>query len=116
MSSSREKLWAPAPSPGRQPESMRIERQRPPSAAARIIKRSAALGAIALALILFMGAGDTLDKRFNTLGHKLMCKCGCNQVLLECNHVGCTYSDRMRNELAGSLQKGDNDDLALQAF
>ena len=41
----------------------------------------------------------------------LMCACGCNQVLLECNHVGCTYSDRMRDELAAGLERGDNDSL-----
>ncbi len=62
--------------------------------------------------IPFLGASD----RFSDLGHKLMCKCGCNQVLLECNHVGCTYSDRMREELTAALQRGDSDDLVLQAF
>ncbi len=71
---------------------------------------------IASLLAVFMGAGDTLEQRFNTDGHKLMCACGCNQVLLECNHVGCTYSDRMRDELSAGLQRGDNDDLILQAF
>jgi cytochrome c-type biogenesis protein CcmH len=65
-------------------------------------------------LILLLGAGD--DARFYQLGHKLMCVCSCNQVLLECNHVGCTYSDRMRTELAASLERGDSDDLTLQAF
>ena len=45
-----------------------------------------------------------------------MCVCGCNQVLLECNHVGCTYSDRMRDELAAEFDRGDSDDLVLQAF
>ena len=61
-----------------------------------------------------MGAGD--DARFTSLGHKLMCVCGCNQVLLECNHVGCQYSDRMRSELAANVERGDSDDLVLQAF
>ena len=45
-----------------------------------------------------------------------MCMCGCNQVLLECNHVGCTYSDRMRNELTAGIDRGDNDSLVLQSF
>ncbi len=45
-----------------------------------------------------------------------MCVCGCGQVLLECNHVGCQYSDRMRVELAAALDRGDNDDLTLQSF
>lgn len=70
--------------------------------------------ALGLAAMLLMGAGD--DARFNKLGHNLMCACGCRQVLLECNHVGCTYSDRMRDELSTALTRGDSDDLVLQAF
>jgi cytochrome c-type biogenesis protein CcmH len=46
----------------------------------------------------------------------MMCVCGCNQILLECNHVGCRYSDRMRDELMAALDRGDSDDLTLQAF
>ena len=65
--------------------------------------------------ILALGASD-FEARFRDLGHRMMCKCGCNQVLLECNHVGCTYSDRMRDELTAGLQRGDSDDLVLQAF
>ncbi len=70
---------------------------------------------LSLAVIAFVGAGDE-EARFNQLGHRLMCVCGCNQILLECNHVGCQYSDRMRNELAAALARGDSDDLTLQAF
>jgi cytochrome c-type biogenesis protein CcmH/NrfF len=69
---------------------------------------------IALLAIVAMGADS--DARFNKLGHGLMCACGCGQVLLECNHVGCTYSDRMRNELAAGIDRGDNDSLVLQSF
>jgi cytochrome c-type biogenesis protein CcmH/NrfF len=69
-------------------------------------------------LLLMLGVllGTTSDDRFQSLGHKLMCACGCNQVLLECNHVGCTYSSRMRDELAASVDRGDSDDLSLQSF
>ena len=45
-----------------------------------------------------------------------MCTCGCGQVLLECNHVGCQSSDKMRNQLQAAIDKGDNDDLILQGF
>jgi cytochrome c-type biogenesis protein CcmH len=76
--------------------------------------RIAQLLLIALLAMLFMGA-DT-DARFNKLGHQLMCMCGCNQILLECNHVGCTYSERMRNELTAALERGDSDSLVLQSF
>jgi cytochrome c-type biogenesis protein CcmH/NrfF len=76
--------------------------------------RIAQIALVAVLAMTFMGAGD--DARFNKLGHQLMCMCGCNQVLLECNHVGCTYSDRMRNELAAAIDRGDSDSLVLQSF
>jgi len=77
-------------------------------------RRPASIALIALIALLTIGAGD--DARFNQLGHKLMCVCGCNQVLLECNHVGCAYSDRMRRELAASVERAESDDLTLQSF
>jgi cytochrome c-type biogenesis protein CcmH/NrfF len=70
---------------------------------------------LATAVFLFMGAGDD-SARFKDLGHRMMCVCGCNQILLECNHVGCTYSDKMRDQLQAALDKGNNDDLTLQGF
>jgi cytochrome c-type biogenesis protein CcmH len=71
--------------------------------------------ALALAVLACMGAGDP-DARFKDLGHRMMCACGCGQILLECNHVGCTYSDKMRDRLMGEIDKGNNDDLILQGF
>ncbi|MGA9414229.1 MAG: cytochrome c-type biogenesis protein CcmH, partial [Terriglobales bacterium] len=68
-----------------------------------------------LAVLLFMGAGDN-SARFKDLGHRMMCTCGCGQVLLECNHVGCQSSEKMRNELMAAIDRGDNDDLILQGF
>ena len=79
------------------------------------LKRVAQMLLLMGALSLFLGAGDETT-RFNDLGHKLMCACGCRQVLLECNHVGCRYSDRMRDELMAAIQRGDNDNLTLQSF
>ena len=77
-------------------------------------KRLVQLAILMLTATLFLGAGD--DARFQKLGHKMMCVCGCNQILLECNHVGCTTSDRMRGELIEATDRGDNDDLTLQSF
>jgi cytochrome c-type biogenesis protein CcmH len=76
--------------------------------------RAIQLFGIAVLTITLLGA-DT-DARFGKLGHQMMCMCGCNQILLECNHVGCTYSDRMRNELTAGLERGDSDSLVLQSF
>ncbi|HZT00508.1 MAG TPA: cytochrome c-type biogenesis protein CcmH [Terriglobales bacterium] len=80
-----------------------------------LMYRAAQMLLVVVALFTFMGVGDE-DARFNDLGHHLMCVCGCSQILLECNHVGCMLSDRMRGELMEALNRGDNDDLALQSF
>ena len=53
--------------------------------------------------IVMLGAGDTAEKRFERVGHNMMCVCGCGQILLECNHVGCPDSDRMRKELQAQI-------------
>jgi cytochrome c-type biogenesis protein CcmH/NrfF len=79
-----------------------------------VYKRIAQIAVLSLSVALLLGAES--DARFRTLGHKLMCKCGCNQILLECNHVGCTMSDTMRTELAASLGRGENDSMVLQFF
>jgi cytochrome c-type biogenesis protein CcmH len=79
------------------------------------LRRSAQFILLTLALFTLLGAGDE-SARVNDLGHRMMCVCGCNQILLECNHVGCAYSDRMRAELVAAVDRGDNDDLTLQGF
>src|ERR1700691_790252 len=78
-------------------------------------KRALQLGMLCAVVVGTLGAGDQAS-RFNDLGHRMMCVCGCNQILLECNHVGCAYSDRMRAELVAAVDRGDNDDLTLQGF
>jgi len=72
--------------------------------------------AVLLLLMLSLPLTGAGVDRFNALGHRMMCSCGCGQVLLECNHVGCPRSDGMRNELAAGIDRGDSDDLVLQSF
>ena len=81
------------------------------------LRRCLQAAALALAVIVFMGAGDD-SARFKDLGHRMMCTCGCGQILLECNHVGCQSSDKMRDQLQAALDKGgsNSDDLILQGF
>ena len=78
-------------------------------------RRFAQLIPLVLAMLTLLGAGDE-SARVNDLGHRMMCVCGCSQILLECNHVGCAYSDRMRSELIAAVDRGDNDDMTLQGF
>lgn len=72
---------------------------------------------LACLLLLFMsGASNTFD-RYQQLGHhNLICTCGCGQILLECNHVGCTVSTQEEAELRTAIARGDSDQLILQDF
>lgn len=78
-------------------------------------KRLHLIPALLLGVLLLLGAGDD-SARIDHIGHQLMCVCGCNQVLLECNHVGCSYSTRMRDELTAAVTRGDSDNNVLQWF
>lgn len=79
------------------------------------LRRAIHCALLALAVFIFAGAGDPAS-RFTEIGHQLMCICGCGQILLECNHVGCPDSDNMRNELMAAVTRGDSDSLVQQAF
>lgn len=80
-----------------------------------IFRRLLHCSVLSLAVFAFTGAGDPAT-RFNELGHQMMCICGCGQILLECNHVGCPDSDGMRNELMTAVNRGDSDSLVEQSF
>ena len=82
---------------------------------ASFAKRLAQVAFIFAAVLLTTAAADPAA-RFNDLGHRLMCSCGCNQILLECTHVGCPLSDGMRHQFQAGINKGDNDSLIFQAF
>lgn len=62
-----------------------------------------------------IGAGDS-GSRFNSIGHKMVCTCGCGQILLECNHVGCPDSSGMIDELKQQLGSGGTDTSIFNAF
>jgi cytochrome c-type biogenesis protein CcmH/NrfF len=70
---------------------------------------------LAIAICFSLGATDA-GSRFNDLGHRLMCTCGCAQLLGECNHVGCPESGRMRDELSSAIASGLSDQAILDGF
>jgi cytochrome c-type biogenesis protein CcmH/NrfF len=70
---------------------------------------------LVVAVVFTAAAADTA-KRFDKLGHQIMCSCGCNELLLECNHVGCPNSDGMRQELMAGVDRGDSDKVIFAAF
>ena len=77
--------------------------------------RSAEAMVLAVAICFSLGASDS-SSRFNDLGHRLMCTCGCAQLLGECNHVGCPESGRERDELSAAIASGLSDREILDGF
>ena len=74
-----------------------------------------AMFAVMPLLITPVGA-QQLSDRARQVGGKFMCMCNCNQVLTECNHVGCSTSSSMLKELNQSLSRGDSEDAITQMF
>lgn len=72
--------------------------------------------AVFLLLMLAPAIHAQQTERAKRLGQKMMCVCGCNQILTACNHVGCQYSHAMLKELDDRVARGDSDDLILQSF
>jgi len=64
--------------------------------------------------VLMLGANRS--SRFDRVGHKMLCACGCGQVLLECNHVGCPISPGMLAELHSQMDGGGSDSSILNWF
>lgn len=56
-----------------------------------LFRRVAPAAVLAVAVYFSLGASDA-GSRYVDLDHRLMCTCGCAEVLGECNHVGCTSS------------------------
>jgi cytochrome c-type biogenesis protein CcmH len=67
------------------------------------------VAALILAATLLVSAGPSDDTRVSVLGHQMMCMCGCNQILAECNHVGCSYSTKMLGQIREAVLRGDSD-------
>ena len=66
--------------------------------------------------VLSLRAQDQQPDRAKQIGGKFMCMCGCNQVLTQCNHVGCTTSASMLKELDGWVARGDSETVITSGF
>jgi cytochrome c-type biogenesis protein CcmH len=78
------------------------------------IKSAQAL-TVAVAVCFSIGATDA-SSRYNDVNHRLMCTCGCAQILGECNHVGCPNSAGELTELRAGIQAGKADQEILDSF
>ena len=87
-----------------------------------MIKRRATALFLVLAVSIFSAAlfssrlQAQQSDRAKQIGGKFMCMCGCNQVLTQCNHVGCTVSASMLKELDSWVGRGDSETAITSAF
>lgn len=70
---------------------------------------------LAVAVCFSLGATDS-GARYHDLNHRLMCTCGCAQMLGECNHVGCPSSGQELSELSTDIAAGMSDKEIFSQF
>jgi len=70
---------------------------------------------LAVAVYFSVGASDPTS-RLNNLSHRLMCTCGCNELLGECNHVGCPDSPGELEVLRKHIAAGEGDGEIMSFF
>src|ERR1700738_263467 len=87
-----------------------------------MIKRHAIFWAVllcavaSLPLLVSPLTAQQQNDRAQQIAGKFMCMCNCNQVLSQCNHVGCTTSTAMLKEVDQGIARGDSEDAITQAF
>lgn len=71
-------------------------------------------------LFLFCMVGSLMaadnNARYENLGSKIMCTCGCGEMLLKCNHVGCPNSAKMIQQLRTQVASTNDDEAVLNFF
>ena len=70
---------------------------------------------LTVAVCFSVGATDA-GARYSDLNHRLMCTCGCAEILGECNHMGCTNSTEELALLRTGLNEGKSDREILDSF
>ncbi|MGB8259216.1 MAG: cytochrome c-type biogenesis protein CcmH [Terracidiphilus sp.] len=70
---------------------------------------------VAVAVCFSVGATDA-GSRYTNLNHRLMCTCGCAEILGECNHVGCTNSTKELADLRALIASNKSDQDILDTF
>jgi cytochrome c-type biogenesis protein CcmH len=70
---------------------------------------------LVLGLGILPGHAQETD-RAKAVSRRVMCMCGCGQVLGECNHIGCPSRDPMIKDVDRKVASGISDDLIVQDF
>jgi cytochrome c-type biogenesis protein CcmH/NrfF len=77
--------------------------------------RAAQVVLLAAAVCFSLGASSA-GSRAHDLDHRLMCQCGCAQLLGECDHVGCPSRGQEMADLDAQINAGKTDQEILSWF
>ena len=83
------------------------------------MKRRFSLKPVLLLLLAISSLALAADRneRMRELTPKFMCICGgCNQVLMNCNHIGCPSREAMLKDIGKRVDQGDNNDGVVEYF
>jgi len=69
------------------------------------------LAVIALTSLMVAAGNDA--SRVKSLTGKVLCNCGCDEILSECSHTDCKAKASLKQEIASAVQSGRMDDLIL---
>lgn len=75
-----------------------------------------ALGVSLVAALGILPGHAQETARAKAVSRRVMCMCGCGQVLGECNHIGCPSRDPMIKDVDRKAASGISDDLIVQDF
>lgn len=87
---------------------------RPPKGLS-ILMKAVQAASLAIAVCFSLGATDA-GSRMNDMSHRLMCQCGCAQLLGECGHVGCPSREPELAELRAAIADGKSDQQIKDIF
>lgn len=79
-------------------------------------RKASRYGAVLALTILLALPALAQDTRAKQIGGKFMCMCNCNQVLTQCNHIGCTTSTAMLKEVDEAVARGESETAITQAL
>ena len=82
----------------------------------RVVAAAVLFSAASLPLLVSPLTAQQQNDRAQQIAGKFMCMCNCNQVLTQCNHVGCTTSTAMLKEVDQGVARGDSETVITQAF
>ena len=59
---------------------------------------------------------DPYDAAFRRVSNGLLCQCGCNYLVLSCNHVDCSSATYIRKTIRTALEAGQTEEAILASF